>query len=336
MIQDVRLKCLVAILALALPMAAAQAAINIETVAVGNLGNSADSTGYGAVDYAYRIGKYEVTSGQYAAFLNAVAATDTYGLYNTDMNNSSSGCQITQLGTSGSYTYDFSGRPIGAVSDWVDRPVNYVDWGDAVRFANWLHNGQPTGAQDLSTTEDGAYLISGATADAALMSVTRKSNWTWSLPSEDEWYKAAYHQNNGDTGDYFLYPTSNNSAPSNDLDGGGNNATFEDTDYTIGAPFWRTEGGAHSNSASPYDTFDQGGNMWEWNDAVVNSGTARGVRSGSYFSGPNHMRATNSSFGVPTRASSPLGFRVSSRVPEPASVLVWAGLIGLILWRRRR
>jgi formylglycine-generating enzyme required for sulfatase activity len=42
------------------------------------------------------------------------------------------------------------------VADWADRPVNYVSWGDAARFANWLHNGQPSGAQDLTTTEEGA------------------------------------------------------------------------------------------------------------------------------------------------------------------------------------
>ncbi len=56
----------------------------IETVPVGNLGNPDDvhGAGYGGVDYAYRIGKYEVTAGQYVEFLNAVATpVDTYGLY---------------------------------------------------------------------------------------------------------------------------------------------------------------------------------------------------------------------------------------------------------------
>ena len=36
----------------------------------------------GAVDYAYNIGTYEVTNAQYVEFLNAVAKTDGYGLYN--------------------------------------------------------------------------------------------------------------------------------------------------------------------------------------------------------------------------------------------------------------
>ena len=39
----------------------------------------------GAVDYNYSIDKYDVTLGQYTQFLNAVAKTDTYGLYNSYM-----------------------------------------------------------------------------------------------------------------------------------------------------------------------------------------------------------------------------------------------------------
>jgi len=52
------------------------ATINMDFVAVGNAGNAADTTGHGAVAYDYDIGKYEVTAGQYAEFLNAVATTD--------------------------------------------------------------------------------------------------------------------------------------------------------------------------------------------------------------------------------------------------------------------
>ena len=54
---------------LALSATAAQA-VTIATVPVGNLGNDPDTRydtpGYGAVDYAYNIGKYEVTAGQAA------------------------------------------------------------------------------------------------------------------------------------------------------------------------------------------------------------------------------------------------------------------------------
>ena len=176
-------------------------AVTIDWVTVGNPGNIADTTGApnpcGAVDYDYQIGKYEVTAGQYTEFLNAVAATDTYGLYNTSMDGSY-GCKIQQSGISGSYTYSVA-------SDWENRPVNYVSWYDSVRFANWLHNGQ--GAGD---TEDGAYDMSG--------SMVRKAGAQVWLPSEDEWYKAAYHKNAGGVaGNYFLYPTSSDTAPGTDM-----------------------------------------------------------------------------------------------------------------------
>src|SRR4051794_12049669 len=65
---------------------------NLEFVPVGNPGNPADPQdyegtidGYGAVSQPYRIGKYEVTSAQYTQFLNAVAKTDAFGLYNASM-----------------------------------------------------------------------------------------------------------------------------------------------------------------------------------------------------------------------------------------------------------
>ena len=58
---------------------------SIEFVPVGDVGNVSDSTGYGAVDYAYQFGKYHFTSAQYCVLLNAVAALGPYGLYNTNM-----------------------------------------------------------------------------------------------------------------------------------------------------------------------------------------------------------------------------------------------------------
>ncbi len=60
--------------------------VNISLVPVGDPGNVADPlTGYGSVPYTYSMGEYDVTVGQYCQFLNAVAKTDTYGLYNTGM-----------------------------------------------------------------------------------------------------------------------------------------------------------------------------------------------------------------------------------------------------------
>ena len=263
----------------------------IDTVAVGNTGNPNDTRyktpGYGGVPYTYNIGKYEVTAGQYCAFLNAVAATDTYGLYNSEMWSSSYGCKIQRSGSAGNYTYSVAGN-------WADRPVNYVSWGDAARFANWLHNGQPTGVQDLTTTEDGSYFLNGASSRAGVLAVNREPDATWVIPSENEWYKAAYHYNDGVTGNYWDYPTASNTAPTSEPPAGTDmtygSANYYDGGYAIGSPYWRTEVGAYDAkpSDSPYGTFDQGGNVCEWNEWFVftpTGGSHRGFRGGSFDNG---------------------------------------------------
>ncbi len=322
--------CLSAIATLTAIGPIVQAEITIDTVAVGNAGNTGEvqSQGtFGSVSYEYNIGKYEVTAGQYAAFLNAVAATDTYGLYNTNMANTQTGSGISRGGASGSYTYSID-------SAFVNRPVNYVSWGDAARFANWLHNGQPTGAQNAGTTEDGAYALNGATSNAALLAVSRESDWKWAITSEDEWYKAAYY--NPATTSYYDYPTSSDTAPGRDLaDASGNNANFNGSPYPIDSPYYTTEVGEFQNSDSPYGTFDQGGNVWEWNEALI-SGSSRGLRGGAFYSADSGLLASARIDDHPTIESNGVGFRLSrvSEIPEPGIVALLA-VGGVALLRRR-
>ena len=96
------------------------------------------------------------------------------------------------------------------------------------------------------------------------MAVTREADRQWAIPSEDEWYKAAYYMSDpGAPGSYYDYPTSSDTVPGTTMTDPdpGNNATY--AGLTIGALYYRTEAGAHENSDSPYGTFDQGGNVNE-------------------------------------------------------------------------
>ena len=338
----------VAALGLALEILTAMtghAQITIPTVTVGDVGNPNDTTGYGGVSYIYNIAVTEVNLFQYTAFLNAVAATDTYSLYNADMGTDSNSAGITRDGSSGSYTYAVKGS--GA------RPVTYVSWFDAARFANWVANGQPTGAQQNSTTENGAYSLLGVTTGGGFtknaMNPNTGATTTWWIPNENEWYKAAYYDPgaSGPSDDYWLYPTQSDSAPGNTTGAGTNQANYNDGDYSVtqsagysSSQNYLTDGGAYSSSGSYYGTFDQGGNLWERTDAVTgSSGDARG---GSWSSNYETLQSSYRSGSGSTDELNFLGFRVASAteasivVPEPSTaVVIMMGGAGWLLWRRR-
>ncbi|MEX0865901.1 MAG: SUMF1/EgtB/PvdO family nonheme iron enzyme [Pirellulales bacterium] len=319
--------------------------VTIDLVTVGNPANSADSTGFGGVAEVFDIGKYEVTNDQYAEFLNAVAKTDTHALYHTNMGANYAG-GITRTGSSGSYTYSVK-------DNMGDKPVNYVSFWDAARFANWLHNGQPTGSQTAGTTEDGAYALGGVTAPDN-STITREPGAMYFLPSHDEWYKAAYHHpqaDGGDSDDWWDYPTRSNDSPTPataDSVGNISNPGENVVNFDKGAE-WNDEegnvttvGSAGALSASYYGTFDQAGNIFEWTDTIT--GTQRITRGGSWkFSWDLAASGAPASLG-PTGALDIFGFRVAAVhvppavVPEPRAALL-ALIGGLILWaywRRRR
>jgi sulfatase modifying factor 1 len=294
-------------------------AVTIDMVTVGDPGNASDTggTGNGAVSYSYQIGKYDVTIGQYAAFLNAVAATDPYSLYNVNMGSDGNIKGIQQNGSSGSYTYSVIGS--------ADRPITYVSWFSAARFANWMTNGQGSGS-----TETGAYTLNGATSGDA---VAANPNAAFRLPTENEWYKAAYYSPtlNGGTGGYYAYATQSNSEPGNIIGSAANQAN-----YKIGAGYsvtqsgdydaeqnYLTDVGVFSGSGSFYGTFDQSGNVYQWNDLDGSDVPYRGIRGG-YWNNDVNAFCLSSSFGIvglpPSYEDAALGFRLASPVSGPSPV----------------
>ena len=121
---------------LALPTARA---VTIDWVTVGDPGNTADTTTYGAVADSFQIMKFEFTNQQYTDFLNAIdpSGTNPNSVYNASMGSDArGGISFNSLLASG-FKYAIK-------TDMGDKPVNYVSWWDAARVSNWLHNGAQT------------------------------------------------------------------------------------------------------------------------------------------------------------------------------------------------
>jgi formylglycine-generating enzyme required for sulfatase activity len=274
----------------------------------------------GAVGYGYSIGTYEVTNAQYTEFLNAKAASDPLGLYTTNMgdpgasNNGYGG--ITRSGSDGTYTYS-------AIAGRENMPVNWVSWYDALRFANWMNNGQGNG-----DTETGAYTLLGGTPQPSNSDiVTRNPGATILLASENEWYKAAYYD--ASSASYFAYPAGSNpqttcASPT---------ATANRANCLTGGGGDLTPVGSYTGSASPYGTSDQGGNVWEWTD--VNNGSFSRFRGGSFDGSSFNLSAsTGLAGGSPSASSNNRGFRLVM-IPEPSTgLLVLGGVLALVGWRR--
>ena len=138
------------------------------------------------------------------------------------------------------------------------------------------------------------------------------------IPTEDEWYKAAYY--NGSNSTYSRYPNGQDSMSTAEANYGN----------SVGSS---TNVGFYEDDPSFYGTFDQGGNVWEWNDAVIDS--SRGYRGSSFTNLGSYMASSSRYSGAPTLEVYNFGFRVASvtvaAVPEPSglvlTMLIGAGFI---------
>ena len=261
--------------------------IELKFVTIGNAGNagdirtfwpySANPYGCGAVDYIYKIGKYEVTNDQWNAFVGA------------------------------------SGAPTGNPSDaysrdayWTDAgmPANHVSWYEALQFCNYLTSGDKS---------KGAYIFSGYDAnpgeyigidrDAALSSY----GVIYVLPTEDEWYKAAYY--NGGSG-YTTFSNGTDTLPAF----GTEVCVDQSGPWTVGS------GMQEQNS-----TYDMLGNLIEWNETLVSfPDPACGLRGGSYFDHlEEDIRSSNRGNTVrwPNEDAEWIGFRIASLSTPDSGVL---------------
>jgi formylglycine-generating enzyme required for sulfatase activity len=320
-------------------ISSATQAVQIETVLVGNAGNAADTqimsdgtTGYGAVPYEYRIGKYEVTNAQWVEFLNTVdpMGTNERRLYDPGMTLG----PTPQFGGIDFHASAANGSKYATQAGRETHPVLYVTWYRAIRFANWLHNGQGSG-----DTETGAYTLGPLLFPSAVplngKDIARNPGARWFLPSEDEWYKAAYHKNDGVTGNYWDYPTRSDIAPSDDLPPGGTNSA------NIRAPLEPVLAvGSYPLTYGPYGAFDQAGNVSEWNEALLSYGSNLSQVTRGQRDGAASQRGASQCHGGGNSGCGSIywGFRVASAptvVPEPSTALLLSGVAVALVTRRR-
>jgi formylglycine-generating enzyme required for sulfatase activity len=314
------------------PVGGATAAplVTIETVEVGDANNSSSTvndSSLGAVSSDFRMATFEVTIAQYAAFLNTVAKrTDTTNgsivesLYDSRMASdlNVAGISRSGQGTAGDpYVYTTIGDP--------QKPITYVTWFNAARFANWMHNG----SNESADTETGAYTLSLATSGT----FTKNPGATWWIPSENEWFKSAYYKAGGTDAGYWRYPTQSDDFPNNNDSSGSNQANFRRLSvYSItqsstldSSENYLTAVGTFTNCPSAYGTFDQGGNVDEWTDTVVSTsfGEARVTRGGGWNSGGLNNDVSPVSTALPGSRREKLGFRLAraSVAPNPSSSL---------------
>ena len=277
-------------------------------VDIGNAGNAADDTGYGDVGYNYRIGTYEV-----------------------------SGMMID------AYNANSGGPAISMDARGVNQPATSISWNEAARFVNWLN-------RDAGFTEAYKFTTNGVNDNLAVWTSVdtgydannpyRNSDAHYYLPSENQWYKAAYYDPNISA--YYNYATGSDGVPV-----GTSGGIMEGTIVYRDGIHLHPIGPADINNAgglSPYNTMAQSGNVWEWTESATTppnatAGEDRMLRGGSWTdnSDGNVLASVRNGTADPQMEWNRVGFRVAATpIPEPSGVgLILIGSIGLLLKRKR-
>jgi MYXO-CTERM domain-containing protein len=279
----------------------------IDFVSIGNTNNASDTTGFGAVPYHYRVGTYEISQ-------DAIDKATASGMANV---------------TAGAWA--------------GNQPAANINWYEAAAFVNWLNTSTGKQAAYDLTFSDGSWSMSLWSSEQAWQlggeNLIRNKDAYYFLPSENEWYKAAYY--NPDGSDYFLYPTGSNTSPT---------AVASGTDADTAVYGMATSAPAIVDSTgglSAYGTMGQGGNVWEWNETARENAPAdhRVYRGGDWDNPETPLQSSfRTSVSADTQTST-IGFRVASveegptPIPEPgtwAAAVLLVGAAGYSRWRRRR
>jgi formylglycine-generating enzyme required for sulfatase activity len=293
--------------------------INIDLVPVVDPNNPPDKTKqkHGTVATAYQIGKYDVTAEQYCMFLNAMAShSDPHELYDPRMETDPDiACVIRYGDTNRGYSYfTIPGRE--------KFPITYVSSFSVMRFCNWLEHHQPTAEESPEATESGSFIKND---DNKFYPVVGAK---WSIPTENQWYKAAYYYPTQNR--YFTYGTGTDDAPSNDLNGANSlpSANYRYLgNFTIEMQPHLTPVGTFTKSASFYGALDMSGNVSQWTLTAESEKSANLIIRGGSWNSSDENDINFSRYGAldPSSRNSTTGFRLVYNVvpPSPKPLTTW-------------
>lgn len=224
---------------------------------VGDVGNPIDPLyKKGRVNASFEIARFVLTNSDWCKFLNAVAKeSDPHGLFNGDM----------EIGVLGGIEKSRNGYK--CKKGWENRPVVYIGFHDVMRYCNWLHYGKTEG-----TDSEGSYdtrfceqILSGKMQAPASYGKRNKGAKYW-IPSDDEWYKAAYYDpTRASRHKYWDYPCRTSNPPSNKSTEPHSCNYLKDGVYLgIGAPYYLAEVQDYPDSDTYYGVRQMAGNVWEW------------------------------------------------------------------------
>jgi formylglycine-generating enzyme required for sulfatase activity len=271
----------------------------IEFVPIGDPNNPDDTTGVpnpaGKVEYAYRMGKFEISEGM------------------IDKANTLGGLGITHNNRG------------------TNKPATSISWFEAAKFINWLNTS--TGHSAAYKFNGGTFEL-WRSGDAGYDSSNpfRNSDAFYFLPTADEWYKAAYYDSYA--GEYYDFPTGSDTAPTAVANGTAPDTAvyiqpFDQGPADINQTGGRSPYGTMGQGGNAWEWEET-----EFDLINDLSDSPRGVRGGGWYFTTSHLGARSRDVDFPSLEYHNIGFRVAS-IPEPSTALLGVFAAGwLMVWRR--
>ncbi len=261
---------------------------------------------------AFYMDVYEVTSIQYAAYLNQALAAGKVTVAASGVVIQAAGAGQALCDTTGSAAYSritWDGATFGVVNGKERHPMVQLSWYGSSTYCNWRSE------------------IDG------LVPCYDETNWAcdhtangYRLPTESEWEYAA---RGGQAGPYEIYPWGDT------IDGSqANFGGSADPWDNVGAPE-TTPVGYYNGNQTPagtdmvngYGLYDMSGNIWDWcgdwygiytSSPSVNPtgpawGSRRVVRGGSWTDGVLLLRSAHRCYFTPTARGRSVGFRAIAK-----------------------